>query len=203
LTPFAWTEGSTTRRFTMNGQVQATRSDDASDLNLDTVSAQWTRGTRTFTVLDFVANLEGGAAARIAPSSHVGTFALRGADLAVTSGKSSYEFFGGTTVPWFAASRQLAGMSLTRQHNDHVLIDATTAAVSAPILTNGTTVGRQFSVFQTVGLTDRLNERAASVLGGQRWQRAGRRPRRHSRIAAGTASDGHRVQREDERRTNP
>jgi hypothetical protein len=167
LTPFAWAEGTASGRFTMNGQVQATRSGDTSDLNLDTVSAQWTTGARTITLLDFAATLDGGAAARITPSSHVGSFALRGADLAMTDGKNAYEFFGGMTVPWFAASRQLAGVSVTRQQSERVYLDATTAAVSAPVLADATVVARQFNVFQTAGLTEWLNDRAAvQVRGG-------------------------------------
>ena len=168
VTPFAWTEGTPTHRFTMNGQVQDARAADSSNIALDALSAQWVRGKNTITLLDFTTNLDGGATARITPFSRAGAFSLRGADVAIAGdGKTSVEVFAGSTLPWFTASRQVAGLTVTREHSDRLYVDATTASVSRPILTNGTRVGRQLNVFQTVGLTDRLSDRAAvQVRGG-------------------------------------
>ena len=161
LTPFAWTEGSANRRFSMNGQMQGARADDAGMVTLDTLSAQWLRGDTTVQILDVVVNLDGGPAAQIAPAGSPASFALRGADVLVVAGKNSYETFGGTTLPWFAASRQLAGFTIARQVNDRVRLDGTTAAVRAPVMANGVTVGHQATAFQTFGVTDRISERSA------------------------------------------
>ena len=90
VTPFAWTEGTPTHRFTMNGQVQDTRAADSSNIALDALSAQWVRGKSTITLLDFTTNLDGGASARITPFSRAGAFSLRGADVAIAGdGKNS------------------------------------------------------------------------------------------------------------------
>jgi hypothetical protein len=166
LTPFAWTEGTAQRRFTMNGQVQGNRAVDASTFNLDTLSAQWVRGTTTVQVLDVVVNLDGGAPARITPTAPVGGFAVRGADAIVSRGKNTIEAFGGTTLPYLAASRQLTGVNFSRQSSDRIYIDATTAAVRAPLLDKSIAVGHQVSAFQTVGVTDRLTDRAAVQVHG-------------------------------------
>jgi SdrD B-like domain len=167
VTPFAWTEGAPTHRFAMNGQLQHSRAAGHSDLAVDALSAQWTRGSAAFTILDFTTSLDGGALARITPSSRIGVFSLRGADLTVARDKNSYELFAGTTLPLFAASRQLAGVTVTRQQNARTYIDATTAGVSAPQLIDGARVARQSDIFQTLGVTERLSDRAAvQVRGG-------------------------------------
>jgi SdrD B-like protein len=162
VTPFAWTEGSVTRRFTMNGQVQQARSKDSSNLALDALSAQWVRGRSTLTILDFTTSLDGGPLARITPSSRMSVFSLRGADVAVAgSGKNSYELFAGATLPWFSASRQLAGITITRQQDERTFVDFTTAGVRVPVLFDAARVARQSNLFQTVGLTERLSDRAS------------------------------------------
>jgi hypothetical protein len=162
VTPFAWTEGSALRRFTMSGQLQQARTSQASDLGLDTLSAQWLRGKTTLTILDFTTSLDGGPVARITPSTRMSVFSLRGADVTVAgSGKNSYELFAGATLPWFSASRQLAGFTVTRQQSDRTFVDFTTAGVSVPILSDAMRVARRSSVFQTLGLTGRLNDRAS------------------------------------------
>jgi hypothetical protein len=166
LTPFVWTEGTAGRRFTMNGQMQGTRAADASTFSLDTLSAQWIRGATTVQALDFVVNLDGGAPARMTPSSPAGAVALRGVDAVVSRGKNSYELFGGTSLPWFAASRQLAGVNVSRQASSHLYIDSSTAVVRVPVLVDGIAAGRHVSVFQTVGVADRLSDRAAVQLRG-------------------------------------
>ena len=120
----------------------------------------------TLTVLDFVTNLDGASPRDRTDESRWRNGVAR-SRCRLTKGKSSYEFFGGSTVPWFAGSRQLAGLNVTRQINSREYVDATTAVVSAPALVGGTVVARQLNVFQTVGLTERLNDRAAvQVRGG-------------------------------------
>src|SRR5262249_12618632 len=90
VTPFAWTEGSALRRFSMNGQLQQARTSEASNLALDALSAQWIRGKTTLTILDFTTSLDGGPLARITPSTRMSVFSLRGADVTVTgNGKNS------------------------------------------------------------------------------------------------------------------
>lgn len=166
LTPFSWTEGTSNRRFAMNGQLQGTHSEETSDVNLDTVSAQWTRGTATLTLLDFVTDLDGGPAARITPSGRVGGFTLRGGNLAFIRGRNAYELFGGTTVPWFEASRQLVGLNVKHQENARVYIDATSGVISAPVLAGGTAIARDVNAFQTVGITERWSERVSGQVRG-------------------------------------
>jgi SdrD B-like domain len=160
LTPFAWTEGTPDRRFTVNGQIQGAQAIDASTFNLDTLSAQWIRGQSTFQLLDFIVDLDGGPAAHVAPVSPMG-FALRGGSAVVSHGKNSYEAFVGSTLPMFAASRQLTGFSVARQSDERLRFDTTGAVVRAPVLVDGIAVAHQVSAFQTVGVTNRLNDRAA------------------------------------------
>ncbi|HEX7794469.1 MAG TPA: SdrD B-like domain-containing protein [Vicinamibacterales bacterium] len=162
VTPFAWTEGSTLRRFTMNGQLQQARTGGSSNRAVDALSAEWVRGKTTLTILDFTTSLDGGPLARITPSTRMNVFSLRGADVIVRgSGKNSYELFAGATLPWFNASRQLAGFTVTRQQSDRTFVDFTTAGVSVPVPADATRVARRSSVFQTIGLTDRVNDRAS------------------------------------------
>jgi hypothetical protein len=162
VTPFAWTQGSALRRFSMNGQLQQARANGASTHALDALSAQWIRGKTTLTLLDFTTSLDGGPLARITPTSRMSVFSLRGADVTVAgNGKNSYEVFAGATLPWFSASRQLAGFTVTRHQSDRTFADFTTAGVSVPILSDATRVARRSSVFQTVGLTGRLNDLAS------------------------------------------
>jgi len=166
VTPFSWTEGTARGRFTAFGQIQGSQTPDTSNWNLDSASIQWARGTSVLQMLDFVVDLDGGARSRVLPATPAGAFTLRGVDLAVDRGRNRYEFFGGTTVPWFAASRELAGVTLGRQQNDRVYIDATSSAVSVPVLAGGEPVSRQFSAFQTAGLTERLGDRVAVQIRG-------------------------------------
>ena len=166
VTPFAWTEGAPARRFAMNGQLQHTHAAGQSDIALDALSAQWIRGRRTITLLDFTTSLDGGLLARITPANRIGVFSLRGADIAVTGDRNSYELFAGATLPLFAASRQLVGVTVTRQQSARTYIDATTAGISAPQLFEGTRIARHTDIFQTVGFTERVNDRTAVQLRG-------------------------------------
>ncbi len=167
VTPFSWTDGGGDRRFSMYGQAQGVQSTVSSNFTLDTVTARWTRGANTLQLFDVIPNLDGGAESHIDHVAPTGTISLRGFDALLGRGKTTYEFFGGRTLPWFAASRQLGGLTITRQQSDRVLLDATTSGGLAPVLQRGSVAGREFSAFQTVGMTKRLNDAAAvQVRGG-------------------------------------
>src|SRR5262249_54731401 len=112
-------------------------------------------------MLDFVVDVDGGIRARVVSTAPTGGFSIRGLGATIVGGRNSYEVFGGATLPWFAAARQIAGINVSRQQTDRVYVDGTTAMVTAPLLTDGQVVDHQSSLFQTVGVTDRICERAA------------------------------------------
>jgi hypothetical protein len=164
LTPFSWTQGTPDRRFSINGQVQNALSSAAAVSNTDTVSAEWTTPTVRVYAADLAVALDGGAEARIAPSSPGTAIALRGAEVVVSQGKSTYELFAGATSPWFAGSRQLAGFNFQRAITARVKAYGSTGWLRVPDLVSDKVVGAQRSVFQTFGLSARLSQHAAAQM---------------------------------------
>lgn len=156
LTPFSWSQGTDRGRLTTIGQTQR-RGD--SGVALDTLTARWSRDQFSAAFFDFNVDLDGGVANNIVQSTPINSFALRGADVALTRGVDRFEMFAGEAFPWSEASRQLVGLTVRHQATHRRLIDTATGAVRAP--DTDLSGQRKTSMFQTVGLTERINERTS------------------------------------------
>ncbi len=159
VAPFRWTQGTSGGRWSLEGQTQS-RSGTASGLDLDTLAAHWTRDGLTVNAIDVIVDLDGGGD-RIVNLAPVNTFLLRGAELVIGRDRTTVELFGGSALPATALAGHLVGATVRRQVSDRRSIVATTAAVRAPRSLGTTFTDDRTSVFQTVGLTERLSPRAS------------------------------------------
>ncbi len=165
LTPFNFVQGTAARKFAVTGQVQSALSSGAAASNVDTVSAQWTTPGVTVDVADFALSLDSGDG-RITPPRADAIVALRGGEIVWPRDGTTYRLFAGATAPWFAGSRELAGGAFRRNLTNDVVLFGTTGWLRVPQVAADRIVGAETSVFQTVGVRARVNDRAAFEAAG-------------------------------------
>ena len=160
LTPFSWTQGTSERRFTLNGQVQSAVSSGAGVSNLDTVAAEWRTPQATVDIADFALALDGGDG-RVAPARPDAMVGLRGGQVIIPRGRTTVAMFAGATAPWFAGSREIAGATFRHAAEDErTLVYGTTGWLRVPRTGSADVVtGIDTSVFQTAGVRARLDSR--------------------------------------------
>ena len=113
--------------------------------------------------LDFTVNMVGaqGPERYLGPYSFTDTTELRGASVALKHGQNEYDFFGGTTVPYFfltlGATRDVLGFSFDRQQTEKLNLFATTSLIDAPADYLNTDSSRHNSVMQIAGASYRFN----------------------------------------------
>jgi hypothetical protein len=122
---------------------------------------------------DFNANLIGSG-----PQGFVNTFSfsdltvLRGASVGIKRGNNEYDFFAGTTVPYYyltlGSTRDAAGLTFRRKQSDTFGWFITSSFLNAPVNFLGLTGGRRDNFMQTAGFAYTPSRRLSlRVAGGE------------------------------------
>lgn len=113
--------------------------------------------------LDFTQDMTGGQVGRqyLGPYSFMDVTELRGASVTLRRGQNEYDFYGGTTVPYFfltlGSTRDVLGFSFNRKQTDKLSLFASTSLIDAPADYFSVDSPRQKSVMQIAGATYQFN----------------------------------------------
>lgn len=159
--------------------------------NLRSASLTYRKPGLQIDALDFIVNLtSNGTQSYFSPLSFSDTTQLRGLNVGLDRGDTQYNFFAGTTVPFYfltvGPSRDVAGFSFNRKQGRKLSLFGTTSFVNAPSQFVGDRVVRRNNIMQTAGL---------NYLWGQRWSlRATGGTSNHGSLARGEFTyTGHRL----------
>ncbi len=160
---FSWSQlAGSNGRLDFTSQVEDDSFSGGHGFNLRTASAFYHDPHLEVRALDFSASLIGGGPQPNLASSFSDFVALRGASVSLNSGDNHYDFFAGTTVPFFylslGATRDVAGFTYRRKLTDNLNVFATTSYINAPLNFLGITPGRRNNYMQTSGFTWRMRK---------------------------------------------
>jgi hypothetical protein len=148
--------------FDFSGQFEDNSISAGHNFNVRTASATYYDPHLEVRAIDFNANLVGsGSQPSLASYSFSDFVALRGASVTLNRGDNHYDFFGGSTIPYYylslGATRDVAGFSFRRKQTADLDIFAATSYINAPLDFLGLDSGRRNNVMQDVGARWRIN----------------------------------------------
>jgi hypothetical protein len=162
LSSMSWSQQTGDAHLDVNSLVEDNSQFGGHTANLRTGGISYRMPHLAINVIDFNQTLTGAS-----PEDHINNFSspgvteLRGAAVAFQQGKNEYDFFAGTTIPYYFlslnATRDVAGISFHRRQTRKLNFYGSTAYVNIPTTFTGA-VQRRAYVMQNAGVSYRIGK---------------------------------------------
>jgi hypothetical protein len=172
---FSWQQpAGSSGRFSFSSEAEDDTFAGGFGFNLRSGSATYQDPHLQVRAIDFTASLASGGVdaggQSGVPISFNDSTVLRGGSIGINHGDNHYEFFAGTTIPFYflslGATRDLAGFTFRRKLSSKLSVFATTSYLNAPLDFLGVNSIRRNNYMQTAGFAWRLNSHWAVQGGG-------------------------------------
>ncbi len=167
LNGFSWSQlAGSNGRFDFSSQFEDNSFAGGYAFNLRSATAVYHDPGLDVHLLDFNVNLVGSEPGRyVGPNAFNEFTAIRGGGVTFRRGNNEYDWFAGTTIPFFyltlGSTRDIGGFSFRRRQTDNLFLFATSSYINAPLNLLGLSMGRRNDFMQTGGFSYLLSKQWA------------------------------------------